>query len=705
MKKTPVIALIVLAWAAAAPAGLTVQRWGKYKYTQHKDVTFQAGNPATLTVNLAPVGKSGVSRARLVILGGQGYEVAAGEKALKLVEPYGLWFDATEAVAGWVRAGQAKAVLTIKGNRRLKAEQVYLEIAYEGAPADPPQQVTGLKACHHHGQTFLTWTEIEDLAEGDAEITWGKMVKKVRACNPMVGITPKWPDREIRYSVYRHTEPITAKNIARAEFVHDAMQGAVYIEDRIARGKKGEHGPTFLIAGQVLRRVGLEKNKMLPPGTGFHWTTAAKAGKAYYAVVTSVNGVENTSQISQANAVGPVDEKVAQPVPMLVAEKVTDLRGRQKRQYVERWYSWWCTQPLSAYPRRYDVAIGFCPQALVKPAPVSISRGAWNYSVRMPRPSAGGSIVLCHTMDVPIAFRMGPNDCHHTLKSHRQGKWRPWPMRRQEALIDWLASQFPIDRDFVSVGMGAWGMMEIERPDLYASVHGWGQPGMTEGFQCWNRARGVWGPPETYEGRDDKWNPFKRARYDRYALADPGRETPFYDVYAIRSAHLTEMGWPPLPRFWRAMIDSRHPFVVHWRIRTGRPVIRRNQSVPAFGNCTLDDNPGNGDLRNGLIFDTQINGYLSWKTETIVDEPDRWEMTVLLHKSAPLGECAVDLTPRKCQKFKPRKGQTYKWTCTTIPPNAEKLGSGTVTADQWNLVTIRQMRLVRGSQRVVIVRQ
>lgn len=53
-------------------------------------------------------------------------------------------------------------------------------------------------------------------------------------------------------------------------------------------------------------------------------------------------------------------------------------------------------------------------------------------------------------------------------------------------------------------------MMEIERPDLYAMIHGYGQPGMTEGFQCWNRARGVWGPPETYEGREDKWNPYKR---------------------------------------------------------------------------------------------------------------------------------------------------------------------------------------------------
>ncbi|KKK69448.1 hypothetical protein LCGC14_2933940, partial [marine sediment metagenome] len=186
--------------------------------------------------------------------------------------------------------------------------------------------MTGVKAFHRSGQTFLTWKEIEDIAEGNEDVSWGDMVKKVATCNPMVGIVPKWPKREIRYSIYRHSQPITPTNIGQAEFIHDAMQGSVYAEDRIARGRKGEHGPVYLKSGQVLRRVMLEKGKFLSPGTGYHWVTAPRSGKAYYAVLTSVNGVENTTQITAANAVGPLDEKVAQPTPMLVAEKITDLR-------------------------------------------------------------------------------------------------------------------------------------------------------------------------------------------------------------------------------------------------------------------------------------------------------------------------------------------------------------------------------------------
>ncbi|HET6429660.1 MAG TPA: hypothetical protein VFJ30_14680 [Phycisphaerae bacterium] len=709
MRSLLAIALAACTAAAAAQADMVVERWGRYRYTQHKEVALAAGEKGrVMTVDLSALPrKAAIYRARLVFTSGKGYEVSADRKALPLVEPYCLWFDAGEAVRGWVARGIRQGELTIARASRLRPDQVYLEIAYEGKLPEPPEQVTGVKAFHRRGQTFLTWKEVEDLAEGNEDINWGEMAPKVAECNPMVGIIPKWPQREIRYSVYRHSEPITAANIGEAEFVHDVMQGSVYAEDSIARGRQGEHGPVYLKAGQVLRRVMLAKGEFLPPGTGYHWLTAPKAGKAYYAVVTSINGVENTTAITPANSVGPVEEETASPVPMLVAEEITDLRRPEGAKYIERWYSWWCTEPLSAYPRRYDVAVGFCPQTMATPAAVTITREAWNYPIRMPDPSARQDIVLAHTMDVPIGFRMGIPHAHYGLKDFQQARWQSWPMNRQEALIRWLGTELGIDADRISVSMGAWGMMELERPDLYALIEGWGQPGVTEGFQCWDRARGVWGPPDVYSDRPDAENPYVRSDYVRYVLADPARETPFFNIYAIRSAHLTEMGWPPHPRFWRAMIDSKHPFVLHWRVKD-QPVIRRDRSVPAFGNCTLDDNPGNGDLRNGLTFDAQINGYLSWVGETIVDEPGKWEMTILLDDSAPLDECRVDLTPRKCRGFRPGPGRKFQWTCTPLPRDPKAVAdpaariTGAAETDRHGLVTIRQLPLRKGAQRVTI---
>jgi hypothetical protein len=709
---------------AACPcrADMVVARWGTYRHAQHRNVTFrntEAGR--AMVVDLAPIPRRAeIYRARLVFLSGSGFEVRSDGKALKLVEPYCLWFDATDAVRRWVRARKASGELVIRGGGRYRPADVYLEIAWKGKLADKPQQVTGLKGFHRSGQTFLTWKEIEDIAGGNAEIAWGEMVKKVRACNPMVGIVPKWPDREIRYSVYRHTQPVTAANIHKARFIHDAAQGSVYQEDSIARGRHGEHGPVYLKAGQVLRRVMLAKGEFLPPGMGYHWVNAPEAGKAWYAVVTSVNGVENTTDLGPANTFGPVEEKPAAPLPMLVAEQITDLRSPKGAKYHERWYSWWCVDPLSAYPRRYDVAVGFCPQTVAKSPALTIVRESWNYPIRMPRPTARKGIVMGHTLDVPIGFRMGCAGFHHNLKSPRQARWRPWPMRRQEALVEWLTTEYAIDRRRISVSMGAWGMMEIERPDLYALIHGYGQPEVTKGFQCWNRANGIWGAPDVYKGRPDRENPFFRSDYSRYVLADPARETPFFQMYAIRSAHLTEMGYPALPRFWRAMIDSRHPFIYDWRT-AHRPTLRLGDSVPAFGNCTLDGNPGSGDLSQGAPFDAPINSWLTWDSESIVDGPARWEATVVLDCAAPLPACAVDLTPRLCRKFRPAPGDAFTWKATTVafkgnaagrrgPPKrpwpaaepGELLGSGHVRADRHGLVTIRRMPMRAGAQRVVI---
>jgi len=543
--KTKALILIAFGMIAAGTAAgeMVVQRWGSHGRVQHKSVSYNsAGHTTRMTVSLAPLTKgTKIYRSRLVFLTGEGYEVAAKDTggrnvALKLVPPYDLWFDATDAVARSVGARQETLELTFRSFSGFEPEKTFLEIAFEGKLETRPQQVANLKAVYHPGQVFLTWREIWDIAGGNPEVRWGEMVEKVHDCTPL-GIEPIEKDREIRYRVYTHTQPITPENIGQARLLYSVKPGSVYIEERVPWAVQGEHGPTYLKEGEILKRVTLEPDKPLPPGTGFHWHTVQNRGRAYYAVITAIDGMENTVDISLQNSVGEI---------------------------------------------------------------------------------------------------------------------------------------------------GCWGMMEIERPDLYAYLHGWGQPEMTKGFQAWGRAQ-IWG------------------------------------------AHFTEMGWPPFPRFLRAMIDTKRPFIYRWQVSDGRPIIRRNQSVPAFGNCSLDDNIGNGDLNNGYPLGSgQLNGYLNWDSETIVDEPDRWEMTVMLDATAPLDHCTVDLTPRKVRRFKTQPGQPFRWTCTFLPPPTDKqkkegaspgerlaarlargsrLDSGSITADEWGLMTIRQMQMQKGAQRVVIRRQ
>ena len=706
-------ALLIL--TAAANADVVVERWGTYKYAQHKTVKYEAakGGVTKMTVDLSALPKgAAVYRSRLVFLGGEGYEVSyrAGDKdvPLKLAPPYYLWFDATDAVRAQFKAGKG-AVLLITRPQRIRTQNVFLEIAYDGTLKDPPQQVTDLKIKYHPGQCLITWKEIWDIAGGKENIAWGEMVKKIRTCTPL-GIVPKDEGREIRYRIYRHSKPITAKNIGEAEMIHEVMPGSVYIDERVARGKVGEQGPTFLKKDQGLVRVTLAPGKTLPPGTGFRAHTVTRAGKAWYAVVTAINGVENTTDLTKANVVGPIEQTVTIPKPVLYAEKVSDVRRHKGAKYYQQWYSWWLVKPLSPYPKRYDIVLDYCPQTMAKPAPLTITRGhAW---ITSPEPPRGASprtgVVLSPSSDSPNVFWMGIPDSFYNLKSRDQAQWRPWPQRRAEFLINWVKSKFPIDENRVVGSIGCWGMMEFERPDLYAFIHGWGLPEVTKGFQARNRAT-IWGPPRLYDGRPKQHNPFYRQDYGRYALEDPKKETPFFQMHMGWGAHFTEMGWPSLPRFYRAMITAKRPFVAHWRTKH-RPTIRKNQSVPAFGNCSVDGMPGNGDRAHGDTFGATINGHLTWDSESVVDTPGRWEMTVWM-ENAPLLNCTVDVTPRKCQKFRARPGQTFKWKnlqLAAAPKKGEKpaegkvVGSGTVAADKWGLVTLKHITVTTNRHRLVI---
>jgi len=714
------IGILVATTSAPARGEMVVQRWGQAGHVQHPgSVTFQeAGSAGTLMrIDLAALPEGAkIYRARLVFSRsaqgyGEGFDIvpadsgdrgsvqAAGPR-LELVPPVFRWFDATPVVQQWSAARRKVGQLLLRRAPDFDRRKTWLEIAYEGRLGEKPRQVSDLKAFYRAGQVFLTFREIEDLSEGLDDYAWGKLIEKGKGYNSEM-LIPKDDPRELRYRVYRHTAPITAASIGQAELLAEVVPGSRFNTRQVRRIFMGEQVPSKLDDKFLAVRLAVEDGKPLTAGVGKYVHTVARPGRGYYAVVTAVNGVENTAELSQANTAGPIEEQVAPPEPVLYREVSLKL-DHNRGAYVQRWYNWYVGQPLSCIPLCYDVVVGYCPSLRSRPAPVYVHRGhSWIIEPEPATPSATPRIDLAHSSDDPNAFWMGINDAHNTLKGLDEGRWQPFPQRRQTALLEWLNRQHGVDWNQVSVGVGAWGMMELERPDLYAALHGWGLPEISKGFQAWQRAGGVWGPPQAYASRPNEENPFWRQDYSRYILENTARETPFFHIHLGWGAHFTEMGWPPLPRFLRALVDTRRPFIFRWQIRDGLPVVRRNQSLPAFGNCSLDDNPGNGDLRNGETFDAQINGYLNWDAETIVDRPDRWEMTVWLDKSAPLPECTVDLTPRRCQQFKAPPGQSFRWANVA---EDKPIQAGTARADRHGLVTLEKLVVSKARNRIAISR-
>ena len=107
--------------------------------------------------------------------------VVAAEEAAKPVElaaPLYRWFEATDLVKAWAKAGGGS--IAIRSAPKFVRDASFLEVTYEGKLAEPPQQVAGVSAFYRAGQVFLTWKEIEDVTEGQAQPHWAQLMPKIK---------------------------------------------------------------------------------------------------------------------------------------------------------------------------------------------------------------------------------------------------------------------------------------------------------------------------------------------------------------------------------------------------------------------------------------------------------------------------------------------------------------------------------------------
>jgi len=738
-------ALLAASAGLVGPAGgdVVTQRWGIGGYVQHaKTLAYEdAGKAGTLMrfdLSALPA-KAQIHRARLLMRRAGGYagsfEVLAGERAagqpLAPVPPYCRWFDVTAAVRRWAAGQRGRFGLGVRGSG-YDPKATVLEIAFEGSLRNPPKQVGEVKALHRAGQVFVTFREIEDLSEGQQRYPWGHLIGKLRGYRAD-GPVPKDDKRELRYRVYRHDAPITAETLGAAELLAEVVSGSGFNTRIVRRIWQGENVPSKLDDKFVAVRLGIEPGKPLAPGVGLYVHTVRRPGRAWYAVLTTVNGVENTTDLSGA-VVGPVDQKPGEPAPVLQAE--TFKEGAYKRKIddlVTRRYCYWAVPPQSPRPIQYGLVIQYHPNRIGdRPAPLEVSHGK-GHTVEpcLERWQRRDAILLALSDDPELGFYVGSNNCHQTLKSFRQGTWSPWTWNRAAKWIAWVRKNYKIDDQQIYCYGSHWGLWELRHPEIFSAFIGWGSGELTKGFVDWSRARGVWGPPEAHAGKPDQENPYVMCNFTRF-VSDPARRLPFQMLASCTGSHTGEMSYPSLPAYRRALMDAKQPFVAcigkaswGWKVpmalrefQAGRLKIRRDQSKPAFANCSIDDNPGCGDIRSGDPVGV-LNGYLLWDTETILDRPDRWEMTVYLHKSAPRPECTVDLTARHCQRFKPRPGAKLSWTNALLPkPAAGKLGPGekpkplapskvvqrgSAEADKLGLVTLKGLKVTTGRHRITIL--
>ncbi|MCC6419797.1 MAG: hypothetical protein IT429_16305 [Gemmataceae bacterium] len=543
--------------------------------------------------------------------------------------------------------------------------------------ADP--EVAGLKAVHRHGQTFITWI---DAAEGEA-------------------------GAKFRYSLYRSAKPITAGTLKDAELCyHGVLNNSARLFGTAfnARDRIDPRKPTAII---------VEGGTPLPMWSGLAVRTVRKPGKSYYAVVATDEKFAPLSKVAPGKSATtePVTEEVAPIRPI----KLHDSKERQ--------------QFSPPGPITFPKGLPLRVELHGSQAQGGGAGQYGNYYLYFATPEMGyrdglpgvfsvqhlqaksGSYLLLRGRDAiehPDGTRARETvwfgyACVPQHATHSEPRAYPFTERRQEWIIDWVMKAYTVDPEQVTMSggsMGAWGTTTygLRHPERFAALY----PNRPR-----TRQRGlptiIKPTPKTQQVflDDGITDYFTRMDMVKFVSEHPG-DLPFYGWCCGRRDGFAT--WQEQLDMVKAMTAARHGFAFAWNngdhSSGAQPMAKmlkyyppelfaRNRSYPAFANSSIDQKLGNGDPKDGDL-EGGIN--LGFKWSDVVDEEAKW--SVRLSNELATGNMTVDVTPRRCQKFKAKAGASLQW----MTSNGR---SGKVTADKNGLMTVTDV-LLKGGKKVTL---
>jgi pimeloyl-ACP methyl ester carboxylesterase len=287
---------------------------------------------------------------------------------------------------------------------------------------------------------------------------------------------------------------------------------------------------------------------------------------------------------------------------------------------------------------------------------------------------------------------------------HTEPRAYPFTERRQEWIVDWVTKAYAADPERLTASggsMGAWGSTTyaFRHPERFAAVF----PSRPR-----TRQRGL---PSLIGGQiqkgtavlmdDGETDYFTRMDMVKFA-ADHSEDLPFYGWCCGRRDGFAS--WQEQIDMVKALTAAKHGFAFAWNdgdhSSGAQPMAQitklyppelfaRNKSYPAFGNSSINHKLGNGDPKDGDL-EGGIN--LGFRWSDVVDEQEKWSMR--LANDLAKSDMTVDVTPRRCQKFKVRPNAEVRWTSSTGD-------SGKVVADNAGLVTIPAVTLKPGKDVVL----
>ena len=123
------------------------------------------------------------------------------------------------------------------------------------------------------------------------------------------------------------------------------------------------------------------------------------------------------------------------------------------------------------------------------------------------------------------------------------------------------------------------------------------------------------------------------------------------------------------------------------------------KSYPAFAYCSINQNPGNGNVNNGDQYGA-INGYLDWSDSSINDQKCSYSINCFI-KDFYIGgvlqtrydSCVRDVSMKRLQNFKPLDGQTINWSVANN--SGEIVQSGNFIYTSLSPITVYAAKIYR----------
>jgi hypothetical protein len=724
MKASRIAVVALLATGALANGEMVTRRWTPLAGSQEKTLKFGlAGLPAGARVCRAdlvlarsgPVlGNEDDAMVRVEVLPAS--EGAAG-KPLVFRGPWLDRLDATEAV----RARTAEFL--VKACPKWVPERSYLDVAYEDKAENPPPAVKGLKVLHRGGLTFITWAEIED-PFGVKTPTLGELTDALKQMEVA---------RQVRYRVYRHGGRIDGKSIAEAELLAEVAPLSGYnvrgvstdhvihqrqlraIEDGLyARSIAADPfkvSPDTPEMGAVpVRRLAIEDGKPLPPGVGLYVHQPEKAGRAFYAVVTCIDGVANLRDLSTDSSLAePVAEEVGPGEP--VFQNVEDLKvfydyAGQRQHYVQ-----WCSPAavagaiLANLPNQVHNWSVFVPLAAAgkERLALGIYFQDWRGFYLRPRWPHKADQVLIATDDAPWpSFGYGYHEALGTLKSFAEGVVRDYTAARIDAFVAWARRKFSIDPARISChGLGTLGGTAAVHYALrHADTVAWVVAGYFDAslgscpatIKAGDRVlkthlpqmEAVWGKQQWDLKNAAGVSIWRDRDLTAWVRANPKASLPFLSI----GAGTLSAVWARQVPFMKALLEARQPFIAEFDWGGSPPpyapeYVRRDRLMPAVFPDRMEFASRDywADAKVHYSSGGSINTGLSWDPQSVVDTPDRLEVE---------GRFGGTVTLRNAQRFRPKPGEKVAWVLDTGQRETKRTGEA--AADEHGLVTVPGLR-------------